>query len=67
MSMISAMSDVAGPGSSKRDGARTSAGIDAGTGTGTKDDIDGPKEVKSKVVDITTPNKTNKTPILVSY
>ena len=35
-------------------------------GTWTMDDADGPKRVEGKV-DITTPNKPNKTPILISY
>ena len=52
------MGDAAGPGYSEGNGV--------GTGVKTMGDTDGSKGAKSKV-DITTPDKTNKTPILVSY
>lgn len=52
------MDDAARPGCSEKD--------DAGTGTGTMGHIDGLERAKSKI-DITIPNKTNKTLILVSY
>ena len=52
------MGDVAGPSYNERDGART--------GAETMDDADGPKGAEGKI-DIITPDKTNKTPILVSY
>ncbi len=60
--MASAVGDVAGSGCSEGESARTGAG----TGARTSSDADGPEGAKGKV-DITIPNKTNKTPILVSY
>lgn len=61
--MASIISDTAGLGCSKRDNARTNTG----TGTKMKDDANEPERAEGKVVDITMPNKTNKTLILVSY
>ena len=52
------MGDTAGPGCSERDGAKTGIRI--------MGDVNGPEEAKSKV-DIIMPDKTHKTPILVSY
>ena len=52
------MSDVAESGYNKGDGV--------GTGAGTMDNANEPKGAEGKI-DITTPNKTNKTLILVSY
>ena len=54
----SAVGDAAGPGWSERDSAET--------GTGIIDDADRLEGVKNKV-DITTLEKSNKIPILVSY
>lgn len=51
------MGDVTRLGYSERD--------NAGIGAGTMSDADGLERVKGKL-DITTPDKTNKTPILVS-
>lgn len=64
--MANAIGDTTEPGRSEGDGTRTGAQIDVKTGARTKDDADEPEGVKSKI-DITTPNKTNKTPILISY
>ena len=47
-------------------GPRCSEADGAGTCAGTIGDADGPEGVEGKV-DIITPDKTNKTPILVSY
>ena len=52
------MGDTAGPGCSEGEGAKT--------GTKTMDDTDGLEGVEGKV-GIIMPDKTNKTPILVSY
>ena len=52
------MGDTAGPGCSKGDGAETGAGMIS--------NVDGPKGVEGKI-DITISDKTNKTPILISY
>ncbi len=56
------MGDTARPGYSAGDGAETGVGTDAGA----RGDADGPEGVIGKV-DITTPDKTNKTPILIGY
>ena len=58
MCKASAIDDAAGPGCSEGDGAKTGAKI--------MGDTDGPEGAEGKV-NITTPDKTNKTPILVSY
>lgn len=62
--------DIARPSYSKRDSTRTCTGTGAGTGAGTGFRIIGnankSEGAKSKV-DISTPNKTNKIPILISY
>lgn len=68
------MGNVAKPNCSKRDGARTSDAAGPGcskrddtrTGVGTMGNADEPEGTKGKV-DITTLDKTNMTPILVSY
>lgn len=52
------MDDAAGPGFSKGDSAGTSAG--------TRGDADEIEEAKGEI-NITMPDKTHKTPILVSY
>lgn len=57
--MASAISHIAKPGCSVRDGVETDAGMSAKA----RDDIDEPEAVESKV-DITLPDKTS---ILVSY
>ena len=54
MCKASAIGNVAGLGGSERDGTRMMG------------DADGPEGAKGKA-DIITPDKTNKTPILVSY
>ncbi len=64
--MASAVGDVVGPGCSAGNGAGTGAGTGAGMGAGARGDADGPEGAVGKV-DITTPDKTNNTPILVSY
>ncbi len=56
--MASAMGDAAGVNCSAED--------DAGTGAGARGDADGPEAAEGKI-DITMPDKTNKTLILVSY
>ncbi len=56
------MGDAAGPGCSTGDGAGTGFGM----GARARGDADGPETVEGKV-DIITPDKTNKTLILVSY
>lgn len=61
--MASIVDNTTRPGCSEREGARPSAG----TGVGIRGDADGPKETESKVIDITTLDKANKTPILVCY
>ena len=53
-----AVGDTAGPGCSKGDGARTSAGM--------MDNADGPEKAEGKV-DIIMPDQINKTPMLISY
>lgn len=58
MCKVNTVSDAVELGCSKAKNART--------GFGTTNNTDGPKRPKNKI-DITTPNKTNKTPILVSY
>ncbi len=60
--MASAMGNAAGPGYSKRDGTGTSARTSART----IDDADGSEGAEGKI-DITLSDKTNKTPILISY
>ena len=58
MYKTSAMGDAAGPSYSEGDNAKTIAR--------TMDNADGLERAEDKI-DITTPDKTNKTPILVSY
>ncbi len=65
--MANAVGDAAEPDCSEGDSAGTGARTGAGTGIKMRGDADGPERVESKVVNIITPDKTNKTPILVSY
>ncbi len=68
--MVSIMSNAAWPSCNEGNGAGIGTGIGARTGTGTgvrtKDDTEGLEGMEDKV-DIITSNKTNKSPILVSY
>ncbi len=60
--MANAVGDATRPGCRTGDGARTGAETSARA----RGDMDRPEVAEGKV-DITTPDKTNKTPILVSY
>lgn len=65
--MASVVDDAAEPGCNERGDAGTGTRTGVGTSARMKGDTDGPEVVEGKIVDITTPDKTNKIPILVSY
>ncbi len=68
--MASIVSNTVWPDYNERNGAGIGTGIGArtgtGTGVGTKGDTEGLEGMEDKV-DITIADKTNKSPILVSY